>query len=146
MRPANLFWSRSIVILTFCLPSSSPFWHCSFPQLTLPCFRFRHTFSSCNIVKYKYQKCIICDVSTLFRMKRVGVGWGGQKSHLPVSTSPVTSINVGLSPQNFLPFVLTLLPHWCKVSRSHLVPIPNYSIWIKTTPQNSDFSGQILVK
>lgn len=56
-------------------------------------------------MKYKYQKYIICDVLTLFGMKRVGVGRGGQKSRLPVSTSHVTSINVGLSPQNRLPFI-----------------------------------------
>ena len=55
-------------------------------------------------MKYKYQKYIICDVLTLFKMKRGGGGGGGQKSRLPVSTSHVTSINVGLSPQNLLPF------------------------------------------
>ena len=40
---------------------------------------------------------------------------GGQKGP-PIRFSSVTSTNVGISPQNFLTFSLTLLPHWCKTS------------------------------
>ena len=37
----------------------------------------------------------------------------------------VTYTNIGISPQNFLLLFLTLLPHWCTISRSYLVPVPN---------------------
>ena len=55
---------------------------------------------------------------TLFRMK------GGRKAPRPNSFSPVTSTNVRI--KNFLTLVLTLLPLWCKIPRSHLLPVPNY--------------------
>ena len=42
-----------------------------------------------------------------------GGGGGGQKGS-PTSFSPVTSTNVGISPQNFL--ALILLIDWCKIS------------------------------
>ena len=28
--------------------------------------------------------------------------------------------------QNFLAFILIICPHWCKISRPYLVPVPNY--------------------
>ena len=28
--------------------------------------------------------------------------------------------------QNFLTFILVICPHWCKISRPYLVPVPNY--------------------
>ena len=31
-----------------------------------------------------------------------------------------------LAPKTFYLLVLTLLPHWCKISRLYLVPVPNY--------------------
>ena len=37
---------------------------------------------------------------------------------------PVTSTNVGISPENVL--VSALLLHWCKISSFYLVPLPNY--------------------
>ena len=55
-----------------------------------------------------------------------GEGWGEKTPS--TSFSPVTSTNIGTSPpHNFLLLVLTLLPHWCKISSLYLVPVPNYS-------------------
>ena len=62
------------------------------------------------------------------------------------SFSPVTSTNVGIGPQNFLTFSLTLLPHWCKISSLYLVPIPNYWTLTRATIEKGGFSGQILIK
>ena len=31
------------------------------------------------------------------------------------------------------------MPHWCKISRSYLVPVPNYWTWTKTTLQKKWF-------
>ena len=62
------------------------------------------------------------------------------------SFSPVTSTNVGIGPQNFLTFSLTLLPHWCKISSLYLVPIPNYWTLTRATIKKGGFSGQILIK
>ena len=39
-----------------------------------------------------------------------------------------------------------LLPHWCKTSSLYLVPIPNYWIWTKTTPQKMWFFRSNLYK
>ena len=64
---------------------------------------------------------------TLFTMKG-GRRGGGAESFSQTSFSPVTFTNVEVSRQNFLNFILviTLLPHLCKISRSYLVPVPNY--------------------
>ena len=35
--------------------------------------------------------------------------------------------------------VLTLFPHWCKISSSYLMSVPNYWTWTKTTPQKKWF-------
>ena len=37
--------------------------------------------------------------------------------------------------ETFWLLVLILLPHWCKISRPYLLPVPNYWTWTKTTPQ-----------
>ena len=42
---------------------------------------------------------------------------GGQKAPLPTSFLPVTSTNAGISPQNFLTFLL----HKCKITMSYLM-------------------------
>ena len=72
-------------------------------------------------------------------------GRRGQKG-LHTSFSPVTSTNVGTSPKTFWLLVLIkifwllvliVFPHWCKISVSYLVPVPNYWTWTKTTPQKS---------
>ena len=42
--------------------------------------------------------------------------------------------------------VLTLLPHWCKISRLYLVPAPNYWTCTKTTPQKRWFIWSKLYK
>ena len=66
-------------------------------------------------------------------------GGRGQKDPPPPTRfSSVTSANVGISPQIFLT-LLTLLPHWCKISNSYLMPVPNYWSWTKTTPQKKQF-------
>ena len=45
---------------------------------------------------------------------------------LPTSFATVISTDVGISTKNFLTVTLTLLLSWCKISRSYLVPVPNY--------------------
>ena len=76
-------------------------------------------------------------------IKNGGRRGGGNPS--PTSISLVVSTNVGISLKNFLALVLTFLPHWCKILSLHLVPVPNYWIWTKTTPKKSGFSGQIFI-
>ena len=44
----------------------------------------------------------------------------GQKG---ISFSPVTSTNVGVSPQNFVTFTFNPLAHWSKILRPYLEPI-----------------------
>ena len=67
-------------------------------------------------------------------------GGGGKKTPYQFFTdNPVTSTNEGLRPQYILTFGLTFLSHWCKISRSYLVPVPNYWTWTKTTPQKKQF-------
>ena len=66
-------------------------------------------------------------------------GWGGGQKGPPTSFSRVTSRNVRTSFQNFLTFSFNLLPYWCKISGSYLVPLPNYWTWTKTTPQKKRF-------
>ena len=74
-------------------------------------------------------------------------GWGrGQKaaslkdfSLLPLQTEGFATKTVWL-------LVLTLLLHWCKISRLYLVPVPNYWTWTNTAPQKRVFSGQIFIK
>ena len=56
----------------------------------------------------------------------------------PSSFFPVTSTNVRISLKNWL-LVLTLLLHWCKISRPYLVQVPNYWAWTKTTSQKTWF-------
>ena len=66
---------------------------------------------------------------------------GEQKAPPPLLTSfsPVTSTNVRISPKTFQLLVLTFLPHWCKISRLYLVPVPDYWIWTKTTRKKKWF-------
>ena len=77
--------------------------------------------------------------------------WGAQKS-FPISFSPVTSTKVGISPQNILtflillPLVLILLPHWCKISRPCLMPVPNYWTRTKSTRQKNWSNQVFLIK
>ena len=59
---------------------------------------------------------------------------------------PVTSINVKITHKTCWLLLLTLLPHWCKLSKPYLVPVPNYWTWIKANTEKSVFSGQILIK
>ena len=42
-------------------------------------------------------------------------------------------------PKNFLLLVLTILPHWCKISSLYLVAVSNYWTWTKTTSQKKRF-------
>ena len=68
-----------------------------------------------------------------------------KRSLLPIF--PLTYADVEISPRSFWLSFLTLLPHWFKVSRPHLVPVPNYWTWTKSTPQeNCFFFCQILIK
>ena len=118
--------------------------------LVIGTFRFSPNFASA----IKQSEKTICSwlqaifpyslILTLFRM-----WWGLARWQLkdpPNSFSSVTSANVAASPKTFWLLVLTLLPHWCKISSSYLVPVPNYSTYTKTTPQKSGFFGQVLIK
>ena len=86
----------------------------------------------CDITKYR-KKNFEFDYFFIKTFTRVS-GQMGQKILLnslppplkPKSFSPVTCTNVGLSPKNVLTLVLTLLPYWCKMPRSYLVPVPYY--------------------
>ena len=59
---------------------------------------------------------------------------GGTTKRLPTSLSPSTSTKVGISPQTIWLLILTVLTHWCKISRSRLFPIPYYWTWTKSIP------------
>ena len=69
---------------------------------------------------------------------------GGAKK-VPTNFSPAISRNVEICRENCLTlsFVLTLFPHWCKISGLYLVSVPSYWAWVKTFPQKKCFSGQI---
>ena len=52
----------------------------------------------------------------------------------------LTLFSLGISPKLILwLLVLTLLPHWYKMSMPYLVPVANYWTWTKTTPQKNWF-------
>ena len=57
----------------------------------------------------------------------------------PTSFSSVTSTNVGISPQNFLILVLTLLPHLCEISSPYLMPSYIIELGAKSIPQKNWF-------
>ena len=79
-----------------------------------------------KLLKLKKNSVITLQLLTLFKM-------GGAKRTIFFS---VIFTNVGIRPQNFLTCsFITPLPHWCKISCSHLVPIQNYWTWTKTTHQ-----------
>ena len=68
--------------------------------------------------------------------------WGGgrrDKKTSPTSFSPVTLQTLKLPLKTFWLLVLTLLSHWCKISRLYLVTLPNYSTSTNSTPQKSSF-------
>ena len=67
---------------------------------------------------------------------------GGKKTSS--SFAPLISINVRITPKNFLTF--RHLAYLCKISRPYLVPVTNYSTWTKSTPQKMCFPGQLLIK
>ena len=72
------------------------------------------SFHCCNFYFYIDSPVIfLLDTLTLFKMEK---GEGAKRS--PYQFSPITSTNVGISPQN--------LPHWCKVSSSYVLPVPDY--------------------
>ena len=71
-----------------------------------------------------------------------GGGGGGEKAPLPVFHLQLLQTQE-LAPKTFWIPTLNLLPHLRKILSSYLVPVPNYLIWTKTTPQKSGFSGQI---
>ena len=66
-------------------------------------------------------------------------------SFSPTQDGGTKSPSLQFSPCNFYKrrtfwlLVLTLLPDRCKISRSYLVPVPNYLTWTKTTPQKKYF-------
>ena len=58
---------------------------------------------------------------TLFR-----VGWGVVKSPY-LLVFPLNLLQTWeLTPKTFWVLVIILLPHWCKILRLYLVPVPNY--------------------
>ena len=64
---------------------------------------------------------------------------GSKKDPIPHSFSIVTSRNVRITPKTCWLLVFTLLPHWCKILRPYLVPVPSYWTWTKSTPQKNWF-------
>ena len=70
-----------------------------------------------------------------------GVSGGeGTKSPSPPRSAgflPATSRNV--AQKTFWLLVLTLFPHWCKISRPYLLPVYNYWTWTEITPQKKGF-------
>ena len=69
-------------------------------------------------------------------------------NHEQPDLNPLTLFRMGgakRAPYQFLAFktfwlfVLTLLPHWCKISGFYLEPVPNYLTWTKTTRQKKRF-------
>ena len=71
---------------------------------------------------------------TLFRMG----GGGGLKGPIPAfHLYLLRTQDLGLKTLWLL--VLTLLPHYCKISSLYLGPVPNYWTWTKTTPQKKLF-------
>ena len=77
---------------------------------------------------YMTKKSRTKELSTLVRIR-----WG-QNSLSYQFFPPVTFKNI------------TLLSHWCKISRPYVVPIPNYLTWTKhTPPKNIFFPAQTLV-
>ena len=69
----------------------------------------------------------------------IGVGGRRDKKTSPTSFSPVTLQTLKLPLKTFCLLVLTLLSHWCKISRLYLVTLPNYSTSTNSTPQKSSF-------
>ena len=76
-------------------------------------------------VDFKYDKCFLNSAHDGGK----GRGGGGVAKRPPIPVSPKT----------FWLLVLTLLSHWCKISSSYLVLVPNYWNWTKTTPQKKRF-------
>ena len=64
-----------------------------------------------------------------------GRGGGGGKKASPTSFFPVISANVGIIPQNFSISSFSPFTTLVYLSSLHLVPVPNYWTWTKTTPQ-----------
>ena len=75
----------------------------------------------------------------------MGRGGGEEGEAPPTSFSPVTSTNVGISPQNFLILLLTLLTDCCKISSLYLVQSQIIELEPSPPLKKSGFSGQILV-
>ena len=65
----------------------------------------------------------------------MGGGGGWVQKGSPTSFSPVTLPTQKLAYKTLWLLILTLFPHWCKISRPYLVLLPNYWTWTKTTPQ-----------
>ena len=49
-----------------------------------------------------------------------------------------TSTNVKIDPKSLWLIVSILFPHWFKILRPYLVPVPNYWTWTKSTPQKKE--------
>ena len=103
-------------------------------MLLFKCF---YIFSVCDALKTVKNSKPSATIVTLFRMGGAG-GRGGGAKKAPYQFFPVTSINVGISPQIFLTFSFNpkgkRLPNWSRISKSYLVPVPNYWTWMKTIP------------
>ena len=82
------------------------------------------------IIAIKFKKILIAYCLTLFRMEgRGGGGWGGggagEKG--PPLVFPPQFLQMQKSASKTLGLlVLSLLPHWCKISNPYPVPVPNY--------------------
>ena len=77
-----------------------------------------------------YMKLIFPSIMKMLTLFMMGVRQKGP----PTSLSLSTSTKVGISPQTIWLLILTVLTHWCKISRSRLFPIPYYWTWTKSIP------------
>ena len=87
-----------------------------------------------------YERCLVYSNKQLFRgacpwiasssvalillRKGRGEGGGGRQKGQPIRFSSVTSTNVKIKDKIFWLWVLIFLPHWCKILRWYLAPVP----------------------
>ena len=91
------------------------------------------------VTQMKSSSCSYYDICNQRKWSYKVGRWVGEFEKIPTSFSPVTSTNVGVTPQNFWLLLLNFLPHWCKISRPHLVLVLNYWTWAKNIPQKKQF-------
>ena len=106
----NVFLFNSVIQILYCISLFRDYINKLRSPLKGIVIKIRKLFKEIEIGKEPSRTSNYMTYLTLFRM-------GGRDQKIPrTNFSPVTSTNVGISPQNFLTFSLTLLPHCCKIS------------------------------